>query len=146
MSIQTIKPFYPIVLARRSAQFSLTNNLYTNVVWDTKDLDIYNTWDGTTYTTPITGLYRFAALYRVLGSGVTGSVDIQTGYSVNGVVVGTFRLSYPTAIATAFLSFVAPNVMLQKNDLIAFGLLANFSGATAVTLVANASQLSIERS
>jgi hypothetical protein len=136
MSIQTIKPFYPIVLARRSAQSAnFTGAAWNNVVWDTEDLDIFNTWDGTSFIAPRAGSYQIAVGLRSQPIGTqTGTTDVAIALDIGGAIWGIQRFYHALPVGIVYVSAIVPNLVLNANDNIKIKIYALFTGTSSFIL------------
>lgn len=139
MSIRSQLDFKPIVLARRSALLSLTNNTVQTLSYDVEVLDFYNTWNGSVFTTPSTGTYCLEVnSYFSSTAGTVTAVDFFHVLLVNGSssISSRFgnRLIYAGSIANCHLTAAIPALSLTAGDTVSVQASVSFTGSTAVSV------------
>ncbi len=138
MTIRTVQNFHPVVIARRSASLTLTNASTNNLVFDIEALDLYNCWNGTTFTTPVAGLYKFDANVNISFAGSLTSNDIFLILSVNGSAPAGNRFGARfldnTSIGSTNISGCIPAVSLSVSDAVIIQLFISATGASSVSI------------
>lgn len=136
-NIRSARVFTPIVIARRSATLALVNATSNNIVFDVEDLDVYNSWNGTTFTAPVAGLYKFDLMVFIQATGTMTAVDIFSDITINGASATTNRFGdrfSGSTPANAHISPTLPTISLSASDAVIFRVTPSFTGSTAVSI------------
>jgi hypothetical protein len=140
-NLSTFRFATPIVQARRVTALTLTNNTTQSIVFDQEDYDIYNVWNGTTFTAPVAGRYKFEVNLQTLSVGTITANDMILVLSVNGSAVAANRFgaraSASSASTTWHTSGCVPVISLAANDAIIFQAFINATGSTSLSIPAN---------
>lgn len=129
----------PIIAARRVGSLTLTISAFNNITFDTEDLDLFNAWNGTTFTVPITGNYSAAITAYFSITGTVTAMDTYTDYTVNASGSNRFgnRLIGNASVSTTYVSSILPIANWTAGDAIVFRQWLSFSGGTGVSIPAS---------
>lgn len=137
-SIRTKQEYSPVLIARRNAAQTLTNGVANTLSFDTEILDIFNAWDGTTWTVPALGIYSLELSGNFISTGTVTAIDVSVDLALNSSASTNRRfgnrLVYDTAITPVSFSATVPVVAgLAVGNAVTIRATVNFTGATTVT-------------
>lgn len=126
----------PVIIARRDTDLTLVNGVATEINYTSELLDLFGTWDGTSFICSEAGTYtiNFNCHLMSTAGAVTGG-DHSIAIILNSSALSFQRSIYSTGTSAVFISGQI-TVFLNVGDTIKSRCTANFTGSTATKLAA----------
>ncbi|MBD2743659.1 hypothetical protein [Coleofasciculus sp. FACHB-1120] len=124
----------PVVIAQRVSDLTLSNGVATEINYTSEILDLFGTWDGTTFTCSEAGIYTINFNCHLMSTaGTVTAGDHSIAIILNSTSYSFQRSIHSTGTASVFISGQI-TVQLNVGDTIKSRCTANFTGSTATKL------------